>query len=64
MKTLTVDIPDRLHEQLESFARDGWCKDRQEAVIESIRRFLESHQPGLMESHIMQDVKWGLHGSD
>ena len=35
-----------------------------QAVIEALRRFLDSHRPELVESQILADVQWGLHGSD
>jgi hypothetical protein len=31
-------------------------------VREAIRRFLDSHQPDLMERFVREDVEWGLRG--
>ncbi len=64
MKTLCVECPDELADRLEVLVRDGWVADQQQAVIEALRRFLDSHRPELTESQILADVEWGLHGND
>ena len=64
MKTITVSCPDQLHEQLEMLAREGWIKDPEAAVIEALRRFLDSHHPDLQRSQILKDVAWGFHGRE
>lgn len=64
MKTLSVECPDGLADRLEQLVREGWIVDQQQAVIEALRRFLDSHRPELIESQILADVEWGLHGND
>lgn len=64
MKPLTIQCPDALAEQLARLVRDGWFADEQQAMIEALRRFLESHRPALTESQVMADVEWGLRGND
>ncbi|MEN6451193.1 MAG: hypothetical protein ABFC96_11935 [Thermoguttaceae bacterium] len=64
MKTLTIECPDALADRLESLVNAGWVADQQQAVIEAIRRFLDSHRPELIESQVLADVEWGLHGKD
>jgi hypothetical protein len=64
MKTLTVQCPDELAEQLQRLVRDGWVADEQQALIEALKRFVDSHRPELIESQVRRDVQWGLHGKD
>lgn len=64
MTTLNIECPDWLAERLEALVREGWVPDRQHAVLEALRRYLEAHRPEVMESHVRADVKWGLHGND
>lgn len=52
MKTLTIDCPDRLHEQLAELVAAGWFKSPKEAV----RRYLSLHS----EKQIKADVQWAL----
>jgi hypothetical protein len=63
MKTLSIECPDVLAERLAQLVREGWVADEQQALIEALRRFLDSHRPALIESQVMADVEWGLHGS-
>lgn len=64
MKTIAVECPDELHEQLQMLAREGWIKDPEQAVLEALRRFLDSHRPDLQRAQIMSDIQWGLHGRE
>jgi Arc/MetJ-type ribon-helix-helix transcriptional regulator len=63
MKTMTIECPDQLHEQLQTLVAAGWVKDANQAAVEALRRFLESHRPELMEEQLRKDVEWGLHGA-
>jgi hypothetical protein len=64
MKTLSIECPDSLADRLTDLVREGWVADEQQAVIEALRRFLDSHRPELTESQVLADVEWGLHGND
>ena len=64
MKTLNIAFPDALAERLEQFVREGWVADPEQAIVEALRRFLDSHRPELMETQILDDVEWGLHGRE
>ncbi len=59
-----VTFPPRVHQQMRALVAEGWFRDESELVIEALRRYLESHQPELMERFIREDVEWGLHGRD
>jgi hypothetical protein len=63
MKTILIECPDELHEQLEKFVGSGWAADVQQATVEALRRFLDAHAPALIEDQVMRDVEWGLHGN-
>lgn len=52
-----------MHDQLEQMVQSGWIKATEEAIIEALRRFLESHGSDLGEAQILKDVEWGLLGN-
>jgi len=62
--TIQAELPSELTAQALSFVRDGWASDLNELLADALRRFLESHSARLTESMIMDDVQWGLHGSE
>lgn len=59
-----AEIPDQLWQQAQTLVRQGWARNLEELVNESLRRYLESHQDVLNESFIQEDVAWGLRGND
>ena len=63
-KTVQTDIPENLYKGAVALVKEGWFRDEKELFSEAIRRFLESHQPELMDQYIREDVEWGLHGED
>ena len=62
MKTVQMELPERLYKNAVVLVKDGWFRDEKEVFSEAIRRFLDSHRPELMEKFILDDVEWGLHG--
>jgi len=64
MKTVQTEIPENLYKGAEALVKEGWFRNEKEVFAEAIRRFLESHQPELMDQFIREDIEWGLHGKD
>lgn len=64
MKTIQTEIPENLYKGAVALAEQGWFRNEKEVFSEAIRRFLESHQPELMDQFIRADVEWGLHGEE
>ena len=64
MKTIQVDIPENMYNNAKELVAKGWFQDENQIFAEAIRRFLEAHQPELMELLIREDAQWGLHGED
>jgi len=60
MKTITLECPDRLHEQLAKLVAAGWFKSPEDAALEAVRRYLSLHSVELQEKQIMADVQWAL----
>ena len=64
MKTVQMEVPERLYKNAVVLVKEGWFRDEKEIFSEAIRRFLDSHRPELMEKFILDDVEWGLHGRE
>lgn len=64
MRTLCAEVPDKLHARALALVREGWFKSAADLVVEAVRRYVEAHEPALMERFIREDVEWGLHGDD
>lgn len=61
---IQTEIPDQLAQQAKRMVERGWAVDVDSIITESLRRYLESHQEGLSEQFIREDVEWGLKGND
>lgn len=61
---IQTEIPDQLYKLLQSLVSEGWYLSEQDVIEEALRRFLQAHQPELMERFIREDFEWGLHGKD
>ncbi|MCK4842408.1 MAG: CopG family transcriptional regulator [Methylococcales bacterium] len=63
-KHFEIHIPDQLWQQAQSMVTQGWVNNMDSLIVESIRRYIESHQPTSREDFIREDIDWGLHGKD
>jgi Arc/MetJ-type ribon-helix-helix transcriptional regulator len=62
MKTIEATIPDQFDLAIDKLVERGWFRSRDDVLQEAIRRFLETHQPELMDRFVREDVEWGLRG--
>lgn len=44
--------------------KEGLINNMDSLIVESMRRYIESHQPTTREDFIREDIDWGLHGKD
>jgi hypothetical protein len=61
---LQAQLPPELMARAISFVQEGWASNLDELLVESLRRFIESHSSRLTESFVMSDLQWGLTGND
>ncbi len=60
MKSIQLDLPDKLVAELELLVRGGWFRDEQEVVRLAVTQFLRQHQPELLERFQREDIEWAL----
>jgi len=60
MKTLALEIPERLVEELESLVRAGWFASEEEAIRLALAEFLQRNKFRLQEEHQLEDIRWAL----
>ena len=61
---IELEIGKELLADATEFVRDGWIPNLNVLMAEALRRYLDSHSPKVTEKFILQDIDWGLHGSD
>jgi len=60
MATLTLEVPDKLAEEIEEMVRAGWISDAGEAVRLALREFVQRHHPSMTERFQREDIAWAL----
>ena len=60
--TIQAEIPEQRVKQAQQMVDRSWAANVESILAESLRRYLESHQDGLSEQFIGDDVAWGRTG--
>lgn len=64
MRSVTVELPDRLAEELDAAVQAGWFSDEGDAVREALREVLLRHRRKLEEQFQRQDIAWALESKE
>jgi len=60
MKTINIDIPEKLAAEIENYIKGGWFSDESELMREALRDFLRHRRPMLTEKYMEEDIEWAL----
>jgi len=60
MKSVRLELPDKLAEELNRLVKAGWFRDEEEAIRLAVAEFLRQHRPELLEQFQREDIKWAL----
>ncbi len=58
MKTMTLELPEALADDVDNAVKAGWFTDPQEAVRQALREFLNSRRLQLQEQQQLEDIDW------
>ncbi len=60
MKTINVNIPEKLEIEIEKYIKGGWFSNEAELMREALREFILHHRPMLVEKFMEEDIEWAL----
>lgn len=60
MQAISLELPDKLAEEVDRAVQAGWFADREEAICEALRQFLNARRLELQEQHQLDDIQWAL----
>ncbi len=60
MRTLQVEIPDRLADEVEHLVEDGWFVSEAELARQALSEFVHRHRFELQEQFQREDIRWAL----
>jgi Arc/MetJ-type ribon-helix-helix transcriptional regulator len=60
VKSINVDLPDKIAEELSRLVETGWFHDEAEAVRAALLEFLGHRAAELQERFQQEDIEWAL----
>jgi Arc/MetJ-type ribon-helix-helix transcriptional regulator len=60
MKTIQVELPDKLAAEIESLVTGGWFDSEAELVRAALLEFVRRNRADLLEGFMRDDIRWVL----
>ncbi len=60
MKTIKIDIPEKLAIEVENYVEKGWFSSEGEVMRVALQEFVRTHRLKLMEQFMREDIEWAL----
>jgi Arc/MetJ-type ribon-helix-helix transcriptional regulator len=60
MKSLNVELPDKLASELDRLVQSGWFHNEQELVRYALTEFVRHNLLDLTKQHQLEDIEWAL----
>lgn len=60
MKSVRVELPEKIADELEQLVKAGWFRSEEEAVRLALIEFLRRHRFELLERFQREDIEWAL----
>jgi Arc/MetJ-type ribon-helix-helix transcriptional regulator len=60
MKSVHLEMPDKLADELDRLVKAGWFHSQQEAIRLAVAEFLRQRRLDLLERFEREDIDWAL----
>lgn len=60
MKSIQIELPDKLAQELGAMVELGWFSNEAEVVRLALLEFIRHHHPELLEQFQREDIAWAL----
>ncbi len=60
MKSIHIELPDKLAQELDVIVKTGWFSDEAEVVRAALLEFVRRHRVDLLERFQQEDIAWAL----
>lgn len=60
MKTIRVELNDRLARELDSLLKEGFFSSEEEAVRFALIEFIRAREPAMLERFQREDIAWAV----
>lgn len=60
MKSVQVELPDKLAAEVEAYVRAGWFGSEAEVIRTALAEFIRRNRLELLERFMREDIDWAL----
>ena len=60
MKSIQIELPEKLAQELDAMVREGWFANEAEAVRLALLDFVRHHRLELLERFQREDIAWAI----
>jgi Arc/MetJ-type ribon-helix-helix transcriptional regulator len=60
VKSLHIEIPDKLATEIEAYVKTGWFSTEAEVIRAALMEFVRRNRVDLLERFIREDIEWAL----
>lgn len=60
MKSIQIELPEKLAQELDAMVREGWFKNEAEAVRLALLEFVHHYRLELVERFQREDIAWAI----
>ena len=60
MKSIHVEIPDKLATEIEAYVETGWFSTEGEVIRAALMEFVRRNRVDLLERFMREDIEWAL----
>jgi Arc/MetJ-type ribon-helix-helix transcriptional regulator len=64
MKSVQIELPDKLAEALNTIVQQGWFRSEEEVLRFALQEFLRRHHLAVHEQFQRDDIAWALRQKD
>jgi Arc/MetJ-type ribon-helix-helix transcriptional regulator len=64
MKSVQIELPDKLAESLHTLVQEGWFRSEEEVLRFALLEFLRRHRLAVHEQFQRDDIAWALRQKD
>jgi Arc/MetJ-type ribon-helix-helix transcriptional regulator len=64
MKSIQIELPEKLAHELDMLVQHGWFRSEEEAIRFALLEFLRRHRLELLEQFQRDDIAWALRQKD
>lgn len=60
MKTIKVNLPEKLAIELENYVKGCWFNEEAEVMRVALQEFIRHHRLELMDKFMEEDIEWAI----